>query len=234
MEALLITLFILVLLLYFIRVSLMKNRGVIVMYILIPAIFPYIIYPWLIEQDKRYIKQLLGDQPLMNDFSLLIMIEALLVMSSIFILSEQYFGKKIKTKLVVLKYIPTLTPVIALCYFELQTFYVISSYSFQTIAIGFLTTSILLLGFLTILIKWLISEWEIRLELTFIICFLQIGIGIAISSFYNSITSTAIFDKEIWKPFVVICLIGLSITIIGFLYTNYNLKKKIKKSNLKL
>jgi len=198
----------------------------IAIYILIPTVFSYIIYPWLIEQDKRYIKQLLENQSFMNNFAFLLMLEALLVMGSVFILSEQYFGKKVKSKLRILKYVPSLSPVLAFCYFELQAFYAISSYSFEEIAIGFLTTSILLLAVLILLIKHMISEWEIRLELTFVICFLQIGIGIVIGSFYNSIATTVIVDKEIWKAFAVISLIAFSIATLGFLCSNYYLKKK--------
>jgi len=225
MESIINILFILVLLLYVIKVSLINNKIVIAIYIVLPVVFPYIIYPWLIEQDTQYIKGLLNTPTLMNDFALLIMIEALLVIASIFLLLQQHIGEKMKTRLSWLTYFSPPSLLLALSYFELQVFYKISNYSFSTIAIGYLIFSALLLTILIIGIKWLIKEWEIRLELTFILCLIQILIGIVISSFYNSITTTSILSDDVWKPFLAILIIGLMITGIGFLYTNYKTKK---------
>jgi len=232
MEGLLITLFALSILLHLCRVSLFQNFWLIIAYSFLPTLAPVLLHEWLTEQDNQYINQVLQDRIFMNDLALLVVVEALIVLSAIFTLSRKHFKEKVKPHLRLLQFFPNILPAIALVYFEFLLFYQVLEYDYLTIAYSFSIGAILVSVLIIALIKKVIDEWEIRLELSFMLAFIQCIIAVIIGSYYNSIQSQSIVGNNSWKPLIVVLIGGIVFSLLGFIITRIKIKRKQQKWNL--
>lgn len=184
-----------------------------------------------IEQSKIQIQQWLLDPELMSDTSVILFIDVL-IQTSYAILGAQLMTSGIMRKSVIntyriLRIFPGLLLFPVLFYLLVQVIFAFPGSSFNLL--GWLTaviSSLFILG-LSFLIKYLLPEKDIRLELLFLVNLLIAMIGVIAT--VNGRTAVAGVSDINWDAVGGVIGLALSGIGIGLLLRKYSIYRKIKK-----
>lgn len=160
-----------------------------------------------------WLEWLYGTRTLQN-MSVFITIESLILISFVFVRLQSQLGVEVKKWYAkVSHYYPPLLLFPALFYLLALLFFNLTGVDFALIAYSAIVAAVVLLPLLTLLIKWLLPDEELRLELSFIFNLFVCFIG-----FISTTSADTVYTpKRLEAPTTPAIIIGLGIFLLLFL-----------------
>ncbi|MEN7550018.1 hypothetical protein AAG747_18990 [Rapidithrix thailandica] len=144
----------------------------------------YWFYPWVIEQSNDQLKQWLANPIKMQHLATVQIIEAVVFTGIDLSNLKQFFGQSAKKGFRYASYFPGIMVLVAVLYFQMRCFYVLSHLiDFNLLGIGFSLGIGMLFLLIPQLIKRLIPEGYLRMELRYMLGFGQILACVVITVF---------------------------------------------------
>jgi len=181
MQTIIIILFSLALVSFSIQLQLLKNRWVLGTWLLIVAIGVYLMHHMAIEQSYKTFRATLTNSSLMMDFTVLLVLEALAGLFISIYLIRSHYNEPVKAIFKYAIYLPGITIFPALFYFESMVFLQIHGIDFELMAIVLSILAIALISLIKYGFKVLVPEFDLQLEIKFIVHLLQLVGGIFLS-----------------------------------------------------
>ncbi len=224
MQTLIIILFILAFFSLIIQLSLIENKLAAIVFFALSSIMLYIFYPYAIEQSYSKFKLLIENKHTVSNFMVLQIVECLLgLMFSIFLI-RMFYKERVHRFFKYFSYFPGFIIFPAFFYTESAMFLNISGMNFQLLAIlTAIALPAIVIG-MKIMIKLLIPEYDLRLELKFILHILQLTTAIIISiNLFKLPTANLVSEFHISQLLIFVALI-LAFGTIGFVRYHRKLK----------
>ena len=229
MENLIIILFVLVILKFSLKITLFKNKLALLIVASVAAFYSYLLYPFVIEQNKSDLSFLLSNSRIMINFAVIVCIEAVTgILISIGMLQNLFREKKMRF-VKIAKVVPGILIFIALFYLETIVFFYFTGYSFRRVATGYSFVIFAIILLLAYGLKILIPKIDLRYEVKFLINIFILFIGVVISVFYakySVVSYAAIID---YKSLLLSISIAILALFSGIIIYKIKLNKKIKK-----
>ncbi len=181
MHTLIIILFVLVFLSLVIQLSLIHQKYSTVVFYILSSVILYFLYPFAIEQSYSKFKSLTQNVQTVSNFMVVQIIECLLgILFSIFLI-KIFYNERVHKFFKYFIFFPGLIIFPAIFYAESAIFLNVSGMNFQLLAVIIAISLPAIIIGLKIMIKVLIPEYDLRLELKFILHILQLLTAIVIS-----------------------------------------------------
>ncbi len=224
MQTLIIILFILAFILTVLQLSLIKLKYSSAVFFVLVSFMLYFTYPYAIEQSYAKFKELTHNQHIVSNFMVIQIIECLLgLLFSIFLI-RMFYNERVRKFFKYFAYFPGFIIFPALFYTESAVFLNISGMNFQLLAIIIAVILPLAVIGINILVKMLIPEYDLRLELKFILHILQLTTAIIISiNIFKLPTANLESDFYISQLLVFFGLVFL-FGLVGFVRYNKRLR----------
>ncbi len=233
MESLIIIIFILAMISFSVQLGFTNNWRVSGAWYLISALFIFLMHTYAIEQSYALFKDRLMDIQLMTDFVVLIVIEAIAgVLLAIFMIRNHY-GEKVKKGFKFLIYIPGIMVFPALFYFESFIFLQIHNIAFKTLALAIALLLPFILLVLKYGLKYLIPEFDLRIELKFLLHIFQLIAAIILSVQLFKLPVNSGYEIEngiLYKGPLLILVLILTGFISGYIWNQVKIKRLLNKS----
>lgn len=189
------------------------------------AIYVYLMYSRAIEQSYSAFLEILSDSPLMTDFAVVQVIEAIGgLLISIFLIRFHY-NEPVKRYFRFLVYFPGIIVFPSIFYAESYLFLQVPGINFQVLAI------VLAIAFPLFLLvgKWLITslipEFDLRLELKFGIHIIQLVCAVILSVvLFRLPVKTAALSVSV-NQLIALLTTVLLFTAFGMLWYNFRMKR---------
>ena len=195
---------------------------------LICAGFILLVYPYAIVQSKTQLAGYLNNATIMQDIAVLVTFESVIYLAFCFSAMRELYGRKPKPWLKVLNWYPGLLIFPALFYVLLTLIFNLSGTDFSTIAYLMAGAVLVLFPLLSVGIKWLLPEKELRLEVQFLVSLFVAVIGL-ICTVNGNVTYAAVDEPLDIKALLLALGIFFLFFIIGYYWNKY--RWKIKKKN---
>lgn len=216
MHTLIIILFILAFSSFVLQLSLINKKSVIFGFYVIIALSLYFLYPYAIEQSYAKFQQLIQNHHTLSNFMVIQIIECLSgILFSIFLI-RMFYKEKIYKIFRYFNFFPGIVIFPALFYSESAIFLNITGFDFKILAIIIAILVPVILFSTQQLLNYLVPEYDLRLELKFIVHILQLVVAIIISiKLFRLPTANLISDFYIEQLFaffglvIIFALIGL-------------------------
>ncbi len=182
------------------------------------ALFVGFSWPWAIEQSKMQIADWLANPALMADTAVLLTIEVALQMA--FCVVEATCGKQTdlpkrkKLLLSVLRYFPSLLFFAVLFSLLVALIFTLPGVSFPLIAWSSAGAVLLLVPTLVWMLRKLLPEIDLRLELLFLLNALMAALGIVAT--VNGRTAVEGIDSVSWNALAGLMAMTLTFAVVGF------------------
>ena len=190
------------------------------------GIFVLFAYPYAISQSKTELTAYLNNPKIMQDMAVLITIESIIFITFCFLAMQQLFGRATKRRVNLLYRYPGILVFPALFYVLTNTVFSFPGTDFSTIAYTLAGCVFILFPLLSIGMKWLLPEKELRLEVQFLISLFVTIIGLISTENGNTVYS-AISEPYDIKALSVALGIFLMFFAAGFVW--YKLKWRFKR-----
>ncbi len=211
------------------QMSFLKEKSVVGLLLMAIGIGIFMAYPYAIEQSYSKFKMLLGNQNLMGDFLVLQVIESTLGLLFSIVLIRIFYKERVRRWFRYFKFFPGIIFIPALFYIESYLFLNITGFDFKVFASVLAVAIPLVLFALLKLILYLIPEYDLRLELKFILHILQLITAIVISiKIYRLPANTAINEVPYLQMLVLLAMTVL-LGVLGVAMYNYRMKKQNQK-----
>ncbi len=183
------------------------------------AAITYGFYPTAIRYSSIDVQSWLADSAAMLDLSVVLVLEAvMMLLIALFMLREMYAKLKFPWSIILLlQYIPMVSAIAVLYYYQVQLYHTGLSLSFATIAIAYGSACALAILVLAYVIKLMIPLRVLRLELKLAMHAAQIALAIAISVLtarYNRYNSQIEANTT---EFIVVALLFIAVGLFGYL-----------------
>lgn len=170
------------------------------------------------NQSKTQIADWLQNPELMLDMSVLLTIDVFMQISFCISEAKQLSEKQLSKSESIIRYVTMLIPGIlifpTLIAILVETIFSFPGINFITIAWSMAAAIIIIGTFVPLLLKWLLPEWDLRLELIFMINVLIAILGVVAT--VNGRTAVAGTNVVEWQPLVGIILILAAGAICGY------------------
>lgn len=181
MQTLVVILFVLAIASFAIQLQLFRKPWLLWSWLVAVTLFIYLMHHWAIEQSYKSFRATLSNAGLMTDFTVLQIIEALSgLLISIFMIRWHY-NEPVKKFLRYAIYLPGIIIFPALFYLESLVFLQLHSIDFQLLAGIIAFAAVVLIYLLGWGFRMLIPEFDLQLEMKFILHLLQLIGGIILS-----------------------------------------------------
>ena len=142
------------------------------------AVFILSVYPTAIEQSQTELTQWLESTNTLSTIAILTTLEALLYINFCFLsLKEVYKQYKVRL-LLVLKMYAGILIFPASFYITIQSMFLFTGFDFLRIALSLAFLVILIIPTICYVIRWILPEKELRLEVLFLMSLLVTGLGL--------------------------------------------------------
>ena len=222
--------FVIALLKYCLKAALSNNLFIIIGYSAALALIALALYPIVINQPMTIISDMLGSKVFVENLALITTAESILeIMISIFLLENYFLPKNRRKKSAkFLKIMPGILVFFAVAYFELLFFKARAGHDFLFTALLF--SAILLLGAtaISLIIKYVITNESLKLEIKVILNLAILALGLLVSSSvadYNISYAQTVVE---WKPLISITIGFFVLAIIGFIFHKINFYNHLK------
>ena len=191
-------------------------------------------WPWAIEQSKTQIADWLTSPALMADTAVLLTIEVALQLA--FCIAEATYAgqadlpKRKKLMLNVLRYFPDLLFFIVLFSVLVTVIFALPNVSFPLIAWSVAAAVLLFVPALTWVLRKVLPETHIRLELLFLLNALMAALGIVAT--VNGRTAVEGVDSVRWDALVGLAGLVAVFAVIGYFLWKIMQRKRIKTKQL--
>jgi MFS family permease len=185
------------------------------------------LYPWVIEQSREQLNFWLSDPIIMQNLAVIQVVEALLLINIDLSSLKSIFGHPIKKYLKYAAYFPGIMWLAVILYVQMMVFYAVTDFDFDSL--GLYISMGLGLGFyiLSIVIKWLIPETHLRMELRYIFSFGQILGAVIVTVFCQVLPYQQQNSFEL-RPLIVVVLLGAIMFLIGWVWSIFAKRLNIK------
>ncbi|MDR2121938.1 MAG: hypothetical protein LBP34_02320 [Flavobacteriaceae bacterium] len=195
---------------------------------IICGIFVFLTYPYATQQSKTQITDFLTNEGIMQDTAVLVTVESAICFAFGFAALLELFGKKKKKWIRLLFWYPGLLLFLVLFYGLTQTMFYFTGTDFSVIAYTFALISVIMFPLLSYLVKKLVPETELRLEIHFLVSLIVCVLGLMTTVDGKIIYRAS--EKPLNYQYILLFLgIFLILFLTGF-YGN-KLKWMIKKNN---
>ena len=191
------------------------------------AIFVIIVYPYAITQSKVQIMSYLNNVQVMQDITVLVTLESVLCLGFCFAALRAIYGRKPKKWVTVLYWYPGLLIFPALFYVLTNEMFLMPGVSFKTITYATATGIFLLIPVISLFIKWLLPERELRLEIHFLVSLFVAIVGL-ITTVNGNVVYEATQEPLNIKALIVALGLFAGLFIMGFLFNKYKWQFKRK------
>ncbi len=195
------------------------------------TLFTGLIWPWSIEQSRNQIAEWLADQPLMLDTSVVLSLEALWQMSFCLLAGRLMYDGQVKRRTVwlyrVLRFFPGILILAVLYSAQVSLIYMLPGTAFGTVAWSMAIAVAVLLPSISWLLRWLLPERDLRLEVLFLSSALLLILGIVAT--VNGTTNFRGRDDVDWLALAADIALTLTCAAAGFLIWRYRSSKSIGK-----
>lgn len=228
MQLLIILLFVLAITGFVLQITLIKKLTVQFAFCGILALGIYFAYPYAIEQSYSRFKINIDNQQVVSNFLVLQIVECVVGLLFCIYLIRDFYKERTIAIFRYFKLFPGIIVLPALFYAESFVFLNIPGIHFQTLAI-FIALLVPALVFGTLkLIKWLIPEYDLRLELKFIIHILQLILSLVISIKIFALPVKSSLGEMSFLPFTALLTLVVSIGVLGIYWHNRKMNKLLK------
>ncbi len=225
MQTLVITLFILAIVSFSIQLQVMRNRWWMGGWLLAIAVFVYLMHHFAIEQSYKAFREALTNSSLMMDFTVLQVIEALAgLLLSIFLIRSNY-NEPVKKFFKYAVYLPGIIIFPALFYLESMLFLQMHGVDFKVLALSIAIASVIIIYLIGYGFKVLIPEFDLQLEMKFIVHLLQLAGGIILSVVMLRLPVHSANQEVTLLPSVVLLAIVVAGVIAGVFWFQVKLKR---------
>ncbi len=218
MEVLIILLFALSLMLFSIQLAIFPKHIFVYIWSFILMAFIYLLYPTAINQSYIIFKQMLDNSSLMSDFVVVQVVEGVCgVLLSVFLM-HCYYNEIVKYKFLrYAVYLPGIVVFVAVFYLSVYFYLNVYSMSFAILAIVLAIAIPLFLLVLSKLINHIINDYDLLLELKFILHVLQIVLAVILSAVLFRIPVNNSPDNVFLMPLLTLFVIFSLFVILGVL-----------------
>ena len=228
MQLLIILLFVLAITGFVLQITMIKKLAVQLALCMVLALAIYLAYPYAIEQSYSRFKANIDNQQIVSNFLVLQIIECIMGLLFCIFLIRDFYKERTIAIFRYFKLFPGIIVLPALFYAESFVFLNIPGINFQTLAIIIaILVPALIFGTMK-LIKWLIPEYDLRLELKFIIHILQLILSVVISVKIFALPVKSSLGETSFLPFTALLILLVSVGGVGVYWHNRMMNKLIK------
>lgn len=207
------------------QMTFFSNKWIQWIYSILIAIGIYIAYPQAIEQSYSTIQQTMNNPQIIGDFSALVIAEALLGCLLSILQTRILFGENIKKTARYAHYFSGIVFLISIFYLESFLFINIRGIDFQVLG-GILAIFIpLLLILIKQLLKWLVPENDLRIELKFFLHISQILFAIIVSIMILKLPIAQATQQTNFIQFITILALTIIVAVGGYFIHQFKYKK---------
>lgn len=196
---------------------------------LVCTLFVGLIWPFAIEQSRQQIEAWLADQPLMLDTSVLLTLEALWQMAFCLLAGKLLYEGPVRRRVIacyrILRFFPGLLILAVLFAAEVALIYQLPGVDFAVTAWSISFAVLILLPALSWLIRRLLPERDLRLEILFLCNALLLLLGIVAT--VNGTTNFRGSDDIEWTALAAFLLLALVCSLIGWMMYRKTLNAKL-------
>ena len=231
MESFISILFLLALLSFVIQLSLLKSNLPVAILLLMVSVGIFLAYPFAIEQSYSKFQEMLTKQEIVSNFLVIQIVECIAgILLSIFLI-RMFYNEPVISVFRYLNYFPGIIVLPAFFYLESFIFLTIPGVSFKLLALLIaLLVPAFIFGFIK-LIRYLIPEYDLRLELKFVLHILQLLVTIIVSiKLFRLPVKSAVTDVPLMQLAVLLFLL-IGVGIVGFVLYNRKIRKLLSEKN---
>lgn len=185
---------------------------------------------YAILQSKTQLTDYLSNITVLQDAAVLITIESALCFAFCFAALREIFGKKVKKWVRPLYWYPSLLIFPVLFYILTQLIFSMSGTDFSTISYALAGTALLLLPLLSIGIRYLFPEKDLRLEVHFLVSLFVCILGL-LTTVNGNVTYAAAEEAINWKALGASLSLFAIAFIIGYFWNKVKWIIRQKKEN---
>ena len=189
--------------------------------------FVLLTYPYAISQSKTELAGYLNNPKIMQDMAVLVTIESIIYIGFCFLAMQQMYGRRIKRWVKPLYWYPGILVLPALFYILTNTIFSFPGTSFTTITYTLAALVAVLFPLLSIGMRWLLPEKELRLEVQFLISLFVTIIGLMSTENGNTVYS-AISEPLDIKALLIALGAFLFFFVIGYGWSKIKWRYKRK------
>lgn len=190
----------------------------------------YLAYPSAIEQSFTKFQEAVTNQDLISNFLVVQIVECIIGLLFCIYLIRDFFKEKVLRVFRYFKIFPGMVIVPAIFYFESFGFLSFYGIDFKILAIVFaIIIPLLFLGMQYLLIV-IIPEYDLRLELKFILHILQLVLAVVLSIKIYAIPVQSSLGEMNLMPLLGLVILSLIMGAIGIWRQQHQLKKLKKES----
>ena len=195
------------------------------------ALFVGLAWPWAIEQSKNQIAGWLADSALMLDMAVLLTLEVALQMTFCVVTAHIHTAGRVKTSIVwtyrLLRWFPGLLIFPVLFSALVALIFAFPGVSFSLLSWSMAAGILILIPAGTWLLRRVMPEKDVRLELLFLVNALIAVLGVVAT--VNGRTAVAGMSEVDWSALAALVVIIVLGALAGFVAYRIKLKKKAKK-----
>ncbi len=224
-------LLLLALLSFVIQLSLLKSNLPVIILLMMVSVGIYLAYPFAIEQGYSKFQEMLTKQEIVSNFLVVQIVECIAgVLLSIFLI-RMFYNEPVISVFRYLNYFPGIIILPAFFYMESFIFLNIPGVSFKLLALLIaLFVPAFIFGFIK-LIRYFIPEYDLRLELKFVLHIIQLLVAIIVSvKLFRLPVKSAITDFPLMQLAVLFFLL-IGTGIVGFVLYNRKIRKLLSEKN---
>ncbi|PXY02094.1 hypothetical protein DF185_05465 [Marinifilum breve] len=231
MQLLIILLFILAFASFALHITLIKRWLVQFVILAVLGLGFYFAYPYAIEQSYTSFRTTIDNQQIVSNFLVLQIIECIMGLLFCIFLIRDFYKERTIAIFRYFKLFPGIVILPALFYAENIVFITIHGLNFQFLAVLIAIIVPLFIFGLIKLISWLIPEYDLRLELKFILHILQLVLSVVISVKLFALPVNSSVGEMNYIPLTVLLVLLLVMGRIG-VYLHHRKMNKLIKSKL--
>ncbi|GEM_PF-2685956 len=229
MQTLVITLFILAIVSFAIQLQLLRNPWLHWGWLMAVMLFVYFMHHMAIEQSYKAFRATLTNSGVMMDFTVLQVIEAVGgSLISIFLIQD-YYKEPVKKIFRYAVYLPGIIIFPALFYMESIFFLQIHGVEFKMAAVVIAGACVMVIYSLGRGFKALVPEFDLQLEMKFIVHMLQLIGGIILSVVMLRLPVQSANQELSIAPLLVLLIVVISGIIAGVFWHKIKLKSIVKR-----
>lgn len=180
------------------------------------AVFVICAHPYAMEQNKLEIEKLMEGQQILMDVSLVVMVDLLLTLAFCWSVLYRLVGHKLNRVNGLLSFIPSMLIFPTLYYIHLNLFFNGAGISFEVLTAILAVAAFLVISGGSLLIRALLPEIDLRLELTVWLGFLLFLLTVCCTIFHPSALVYSHSSPVDWKGLLFTVVVLLCVFVIGY------------------
>ena len=211
------------------QLALIKRKYVTYLWLIAVAIFTYFMHTKAIEQSYSLFREQLANPDLIGNLLVIQITEAFAgVLLSIFLL-RLYHKERVKKAFRFFKYFPGVMPFISLFYLESYLFLNVRGMGFHSLALIIAVGFMIAVWGCMILFRWLLSDYDIMLEMKFFLHIIQMIAALIISVHLFGLQVPKQTEYLSFQQTGIILGAAVMVIAVGLIYYQLKIKKIIKK-----